>query len=149
MFQSFEVTASAAHGRERVNALRKQFEALKIDGFLVPRADRYQGECVPASEARLAWLAGFAGLAGIALILSWSAHVFVDGRYTTQVRQQVDLEVFTQQDLIKEPPSVWLRGNGVKGMRIGVDRPLAACHRRPASPERGSRTVRRLDRPVA
>ncbi len=121
MFQSFEVTASAAHGKERVAALRERFDPLKIDAFLVPRADRYQGEYVPASEARLAWLTGFTGSAGIALVLRPSAHVFVDGRYTTQVRQQVDLDVFTPQDLIKEPPSAWLRSNGGKGLRIGVD----------------------------
>ena len=121
MFQSFEVTASAAHGKERVAALRGQFDGANIDAFLVPRADRYQGEYVPANEARLAWLTGFTGSAGIALILRQSAHVFVDGRYTTQVRQQVDLDVFTPQDLIKKPPSVWLRGNGGEGMRVGVD----------------------------
>ena len=121
MFQSFEVTASADHGKKRVSGLRDQFDALEIDAFLVPRADRYQGEYVPASEARLAWVTGFTGSAGIALILRQTAHVFVDGRYTTQVRQQVDLEVFTPEDLVKAPPSVWLRSNGSKGTRIGID----------------------------
>jgi Xaa-Pro aminopeptidase len=121
MFQGFEVTTSADAGRQRVEMLRSQFEALGIDGLLVPRADRFQGEYVPESEARLAWLTGFAGSAGIALILRQSAHVFVDGRYTTQVRQQVDLDVFTPEDLIKTPPGTWLRKNGKKDMRIGID----------------------------
>ncbi len=121
MFQSFEVTASADTGRERVEALRSRFDDLGIDGFLVPRSDRFQGEYVPASDARLAWLTGFTGSAGTALILRDSAHVFVDGRYTTQVRQQVDLEVFTPEDLVKNPPRVWLKDNASAGLHIGVD----------------------------
>lgn len=121
MFQGFDVTASADRGRERTDALRARFDDLGIDGVLVPRADRYQGEYVPASDARLAWLTGFAGSAGIALILRSSAHIFVDGRYTTQVRQQVDTDVFTPEDLIKTPPAKWLREKGSKGWRIGID----------------------------
>ena len=121
MFQSFEVTASADTGRTRVEALRRQFDSLGIDGFLVPRADRHQGEYVPASEARLAWLTGFTGSAGVALILRDAAFVFVDGRYTAQLRQQVDMEVFSGEDLIKTPPATWLRENGRSDLRIGVD----------------------------
>ncbi len=121
MFQDFDVTASAETGRERTEALRDQFDALGIDGLFVPRADRYQGEYVPESDARLAWLTGFTGSAGIALILRDAAHVFVDGRYTTQLRQQVDPEIFTPQDLIKTPPAAWLRKNAKKGWRIGID----------------------------
>jgi len=36
----------------------------------VPRADRHQGEYVPAAEARLGWLTGFTGSAGAAIVLS-------------------------------------------------------------------------------
>ncbi len=76
---------------------------------------------MPASEARLAWLTGFTGSAGACLVLRNTAHVFVDGRYTTQVRQQVDLDVFAPEDLIKSPPATWLREHGSKGLRIGID----------------------------
>lgn len=121
MFQGFDVTTSADTGRERTEALRAEFDALGIDGFLVPRGDRYQGEYVPQSDARLAWMTGFTGSAGVALILRDSAHMFVDGRYTAQARQQVDSDVFTVQDLIKSPPSTWLRQNGKTGWRIAID----------------------------
>ncbi|MEX3010073.1 aminopeptidase P family protein [Hoeflea sp. TYP-13] len=121
MFQSFEVTASAEKGKQRLTKLRSGFNALGIDGFLVPRSDRFQGEYVPDSEARLAWLTGFTGSAGIALVLEDSAHVFVDGRYTAQVRQQVDLDVFTPEDLTKNPPRKWLKDNGSAGLRLGID----------------------------
>ncbi len=121
MFQTFDVTASPDTGRARVEQLRSSFETLGIDCLLVPRSDRFQGEYVPESEARLAWLTGFTGSAGAALIMAESAHVFVDGRYTTQVRQQIDLEVFTPQDLVTNPPAKWLLENAKTGLRIGID----------------------------
>ncbi|MEM6464640.1 MAG: aminopeptidase P family protein [Pseudomonadota bacterium] len=121
MFQSFEVKASADKGRERLQLLRSKFDDNGIDCFLVPRADRFQGEYVPDCEARLAWLTGFTGSAGTAVIFRDDAHVFVDGRYTSQLRQQVDLEVFTPEDLVKTPPRTWLAKNAPKGLRIGVD----------------------------
>lgn len=121
MFQSFDVTATAAASAERLEQLRSGFDDAGIDALLVPRSDRFQGEYVPESEARLAWLTGFTGSAGIALVLRDSAHVFVDGRYTAQVRQEVDLDHFTPEDLIKNPPRLWLEQNAPQGIRIGID----------------------------
>ncbi|MCY6379929.1 aminopeptidase P family protein [Hoeflea prorocentri] len=121
MFQNFEDKASADKGKERVELLRTSFDELGIDGFFVPRSDRFQGEYVPESDARLAWLTGFTGSAGIALILRDEAHVFVDGRYKTQVSQQVDTSVFTPQDLIRTPPRKWLEDEAANGLRIGID----------------------------
>ncbi|NRP70498.1 putative peptidase [Ensifer psoraleae] len=121
MFQSFEVTSTPQFGKERTAALRDAFAALDIDGFLVPRADEFQGEYVPASSERLSWLTGFTGSAGVALITRREAIVFVDGRYVTQLKEQVDGSVFTGGDLIGEPPHVWLEGHAPKGFRLGVD----------------------------
>ncbi|WEX86258.1 aminopeptidase P family protein [Sinorhizobium garamanticum] len=121
MFQSFEVTSTPQFGKERTAALRAAFSALGIDGFLVPRADEFQGEYVPASSERLSWLTGFTGSAGVALITQREAIVFVDGRYVTQLKEQVDGSVFTGGDLIGEPPHVWLEGHAPKGFRLGID----------------------------
>ena len=121
MFQSFEVTSTPQFGHERVMALRAAFDALAIDAFLVPRADEFQGEYVPAYAERLAWLSGFTGSAGIALVTRSQAIVFVDGRYTTQLLDQVDTSVFSGGDLVGEPPHQWLGKHGSKGMRLGID----------------------------
>jgi len=121
MFQSFEVTSTPQFGRERVTALRAAFAPLGIDGFLVPRADEYQGEYVPACSERLSWLTGFTGSAGVALVTLREAIVFVDGRYVTQLKEQVDGNVFTGGDLVGEPPHVWLEGHAPKGFRLGID----------------------------
>jgi Xaa-Pro aminopeptidase len=121
MFQSFEVKSAPQFGRDRVSALRAKFADLGIDGFLVPRADEYQGEYVPASAERLSWLTGFTGSAGMALVTQREAIVFVDGRYVTQLAEQVDGAVFTGGDLVNEPPHVWLPRHGPKGFRLGID----------------------------
>ncbi|WP_242216943.1 aminopeptidase P family protein [Shinella zoogloeoides] len=121
MFQSFDVTSTPQFGRERADALRATFDALGIDGFLVPRADEYQGEYVPASAERLSWLTGFTGSAGVALVMRGKAVVFVDGRYVTQLAEQVDGSVYTGGDLVGEPPHLWLQHHAPKGFRLGID----------------------------
>ncbi len=94
VFQSFDDQADAAKGAARVGALRAELARLGLDGFVVPRADRHQNEYVPASEERLAWLSGFTGSAGLAIVLQGRAAIFVDGRYTLAVRDQVDVKIF-------------------------------------------------------
>ncbi|OLP61310.1 X-Pro aminopeptidase [Xaviernesmea oryzae] len=121
MYQSFDVTSTPQFGKERVAALRAHLAQAGADGFLVPRADEYQGEYVPACAERLAWLTGFTGSAGMALILPERAIVFVDGRYVTQLAQQVDGEVFEGGDLIGEPPHLWLERHAPDGLRLAID----------------------------
>ena len=121
MFQSFTVLSSPETGGPRVAELRARFDALGLDALIVPRADDFQGEYVPASAARLAWLTGFTGSAGAALVTRNQAFIFVDGRYTTQVRAQADMAVFKALDLIEFPPAAWIRSHATSGMRIGID----------------------------
>lgn len=120
MFQNFDALTDPTRGAARVAALREKLASLGVDGFLVPRTDEHQGEYVAACSERLRWLTGFAGSAGMALILSDRAIVFVDGRYTLQVRDQTDPAVFSYEDLVANPPAKWLEEHGV-GLRIGFD----------------------------
>lgn len=120
MFQSFDVTTDLKNSRERIKKLRLEMEKLGLDGFLVPRADEHQSEYVPPHAQRLAWLTGFTGSAGMALILKDKAIIFVDGRYTLQVRQQTDSQIFDYEDLIASPPTQWLEKNGAN-LTIGFD----------------------------
>ena len=120
MFQNFEVSSNPATGAPRVAKLREELNRLQLDGFLVPRADEHQGEYVPLRAQRLGWLTGFTGSAGAALILKNKAYVFVDGRYTLQVRTQTDPAVFDIESLVDNPPASWLEKNG-KGLVIGFD----------------------------
>lgn len=105
----------------RLAALRVQLEKESLDGFLVPLADEHQGEFIAKKSQRLAWLTGFGGSAGLAIVLAGKAAIFVDGRYTLQVREQVDTDAFTPVHLADTPPEAWLQKNLGKGDRIGFD----------------------------
>ncbi|HET6156933.1 MAG TPA: aminopeptidase P family protein [Dongiaceae bacterium] len=105
----------------RLAALRKELANRKLDGFLVPRADEHQGEYVPKRAERLAWIANFTGSAGLAIVLKDKAAIFVDGRYTIQVREQVDAKLFEIRHLINEPPEAWIAANLKKGEVLGFD----------------------------
>ncbi len=74
---------------DRLAALREQLKADQLDGFVVPLTDEHMSEYVGSYAQRLAWLTGFEGSAGSAVVLPQEAAIFVDGRYTLQVRQQV------------------------------------------------------------
>ncbi len=121
LFQSFEDTADPSQSASRIAALRAAFRRLGVDGFIVPRADRQQNEYVPPSEERLSWLTGFTGSAGLAVILQDRAVLFVDGRYTLQVRDQVDLALITPVPLATTNPEKWLEQNLKGGQKLGYD----------------------------
>lgn len=121
IFQSFEDTADPTQSASRIASLRAELARLGIDGFLVPRADRQQNEYVPASEERLAWLTGFTGSAGLAIVFPDRVALFVDGRYTLQVREQVDLAVVTPVALAEASPEKWLSRNLAAGAKLGYD----------------------------
>ena len=102
-------------------ALRKELHTQNLDGFLIPRADEHQGEYVPKRAERLAWISNFTGSAGLAIVLKDKAAVFVDGRYTIQVREQIDATLFEIRHLITEPPEAWIAANLKKGEVLGFD----------------------------
>ncbi|UMA63738.1 aminopeptidase P family protein [Roseivivax marinus] len=119
-FQSFEDTARPEQGPPRLAALRAAMDAEGLDGFLVPRADMYQGEYVAPRDDRLAWLTGFTGSAGWCVALHDTAGVFVDGRYRVQVKAQVAPE-FTPVDWPETSLSEWIGQELPQGGRVGFD----------------------------
>ncbi|MGB3146347.1 MAG: aminopeptidase P family protein [Paracoccaceae bacterium] len=121
MFQQFEMTAEPDQGASRLAALRRAIHDAGLQGFFVPRADAHQGEYVAPADERLAWLTGFTGSAGFCIALAEIAGVFVDGRYRTQVKAQVDLAAFTPVPWPELMPGDWLRDQLPKGGRIGFD----------------------------
>src|SRR5579872_3388790 len=107
-FQSFDDRGARGDSAPRVAALRAELKHRGLDGFVVPRSDRYQNEYVPPCAERLAWLTGFTGSAGAAIVLDERAVIFVDGRYQVQVREEVDAAIFAIAHLVDQPPSVWI-----------------------------------------
>ena len=95
MFQNFDSPQSVSQSPTRLRMLRAWMAEEGLNGFLVPRADRHQGEYVATCDERLSWLTGFTGSAGFACVLTDLAGIFIDGRYRLQVLDQVTDE-FTQ-----------------------------------------------------
>jgi Xaa-Pro aminopeptidase len=106
---------------DRVAALRGELARRGFTGFIVPRSDEHQGEYVAPAAERLAWLTGFTGSAGLAVVLQDHAAVFTDGRYTLQVRAQVDTKLFETRHIVEEPPGDWLAAKLGKGERVAFD----------------------------
>lgn len=106
---------------QRLDAVRSDMLSQTLDAFIVPRADEYLGEYVPERNERLHWLTGFTGSAGMAIVLKESAAIFIDGRYTVQVKQQVDSAQFDYQSLTDTPQIPWLIAQLSAGARIGYD----------------------------
>jgi len=121
MFQTFETSARPEQGPPRLAALRKALAKAGSDGFIVPRADAHQGEYVAPADQRLAWLTGFTGSAGFCIVLPHIAGVFVDGRYRTQVKSQVDLAHFTPVPWPDVKPGDWLKQEMPTGATIAFD----------------------------
>ena len=113
------IAPSPAPRAPRVAALRAELKVRGLDGFIVPRTDRFQNEYVPPSDERLAWLTGFTGSAGLAIVLAERAVLFVDGRYQVQVREEVGGEIFSIEHLVDNPPPAWIKANLPAGAQLG------------------------------
>ncbi|MES2253159.1 MAG: aminopeptidase P family protein [Pseudomonadota bacterium] len=94
---------------EKLNLLRQELKKTKAYAYLVPTNDAFQNECRDASDERLAWLTGFDGSAGFGIITLEKAAVFVDGRYTLQVQNQIDSTLF--EGLSFDKRDTWIAAN--------------------------------------
>ena len=106
---------------DRLAALRVQLKAEGLDGFVVPLTDEHMSEYVGSYAQRLAWLTGFEGSAGSAVVLPEEAAIFTDGRYTLQVRAQVDGDQWSFQSVPETSIAGWLKEHAPDGARIGYD----------------------------
>ena len=106
---------------DRLARLRAALADAGLDGWYVGREDMFQGEEVPPSEERLAFVSGFSGSAGHAVILQDAAALFSDGRYTLQMINQSDPDLWSTHTLPEARLSTWLQEAGAQGKRIGVD----------------------------
>ena len=106
---------------DRLQALRAQLQQSGFDAIVVPRADEYLGEYIPEHNERLRWVSGFTGSAGAVVVTRDKAAIFVDGRYTVQVRQQVDGELFEYCRLAEDPQPQWLARALPKGAKVVCD----------------------------
>ena len=105
----------------RLDALRKELARQGLDGFVIPISDEHLSAYVGAYAQRLQWLTGFGGSAGTAAVLKDKAAIFVDGRYTLQVRDQVDGRLYEYKSVPQDSIAEWLAANAGEGAKVGFD----------------------------
>ena len=121
MYQIYQDISQGNQSAARIARLRGQLKLQNLDGFIIPHADEYQGEYIPEYAERLAWVSGFTGSAGMAIVLADTAAIFVDGRYTIQVADQIDAAVMTAHDLFAPGVPDWIKQNLPSGAKLGFD----------------------------
>jgi len=70
--------------KKRLKILKKKFNSLGIDGYVVPKNDEFFSEY--SNENRLETISNFSGSAGYAVILKNKNYLFIDGRYSIQAQ---------------------------------------------------------------
>lgn len=105
----------------RLTLLREALKRQGLDGFIIGRADDHQGEYVPKNAERLHYMSAFTGSAGMAVVLGDKAAIFVDGRYTIQVKDQVDPSLYIYRHLVTEPADLYIAAEMKPGQKIGFD----------------------------
>jgi Xaa-Pro aminopeptidase len=99
--------------KNKIKLLRKKFDPLNIDGYIVPKNDEFFSEY--ASNDRLKAIANFSGSAGLSIILKKNNYLFVDGRYTIQAQNESG-KYFKIIQIHKNLPS-----SIFKGINLGFD----------------------------
>ena len=142
----------------RLSALREELAKRGLGGFVVPISDEHMSEYVGEYAQRLGWLTGFGGSAGTAVVLAGDGYtgkgaaIFTDGRYTVQVRDQVDGNLFEYQPVPETSPAEWLAEHAREGAKIGYDAWLHgigwAEHAETALAKKGIELVPLSDNPI-
>ncbi|MDP6853629.1 MAG: aminopeptidase P family N-terminal domain-containing protein, partial [Candidatus Marinimicrobia bacterium] len=88
---------------QNIAKIRTWLKENNLEMLIIPHDDEYLSEYIPPENERLAWATGFTGSAGMAVITLDKAAIFVDGRYTVQVKQQVDEKLYSIQHISKIP----------------------------------------------
>ena len=99
-----------------INKIKNLINLNNLDGYVVPKNDEFFTEYSKTNKLQI--VANFTGSAGFILILKNSNHLFVDGRYTIQAKQQSG-----KKFIIHEMPFVWPKNilNKYKFFNIGFD----------------------------
>jgi Xaa-Pro aminopeptidase len=121
MIQNYEVLGGQHLGQNAVPLIRTKLKELGLEALYIPHEDEWQNEYLPPRYDRLQFATGFTGSAGAAIVALDSAHMFVDGRYTLQVRAQTDPQIFEYHSLVDAGPSIWLKNSAKTGIKIGYD----------------------------
>ena len=104
---------------QNIKKIRDLFKKELIDAYIIPHEDEFLTEYVPDHSERLSFITGFTGSAGLAIIAKNKAAIFVDGRYTTQIKIETSGEIFDRQNLNNTDIEKWIKLNLKETSKIG------------------------------
>ena len=107
--------------QERLLTLRAEIKKQGLSGFILPRTDEFQNEFLASYAERLAWLTGFTGSAGTAIILEDKAAVFSDGRYMIQLKNQINKNLYSIENIVETKIGEWISNHAAPESKIGYD----------------------------
>ena len=121
--------ASRSHS-QIILSLRQKMKESGLDGLIVLHNDMYQNEYLPSAARHLAFLTGFTGSAGLAIVLADRAVLFSDSRYSLQMLDQVDTNLFDCQTAPPASSEEYLTAYVKPRSRIGIDPMLCSVAQR-------------------
>ena len=110
--------------QQRVDSIRKYLTQHNLDAFILPTADPHLGEYQAENVLRVNWISGFHGENCIVVITKDKAGIFVDGRFTVQVKQQVPSDVYDYLHINNDCHLNWTMEQLPEAGRIAVDASL-------------------------
>ncbi len=108
----------------RLEALRSEMAARKIDAFIIPGTDPHQSEYYAEHWDCRTWISGFDGSAGTAVVTMTDAGLWTDSRYFLQAAEQLEGSGFTLfKEGLPETPSYlqWLIMTLPAQATVGID----------------------------
>lgn len=116
----------SAWNPDRLMRLRQDMRSQGIHAFVLTVADEFQSEYPADYAKRLEWATGFTGSNGVAIIADKAAIIFTDGRYATQVNQEVDVtyiknKIVAQKLFDVEELSLWMSQKLTPDQILGYD----------------------------
>ncbi|MDG2187372.1 MAG: aminopeptidase family protein P [Hyphomicrobiales bacterium] len=104
-----------------ISEIRRLISYEGADAYLVPMKNNFLNDDLNTNEMRIKFLTNFSGSAGLALIAINNNCIFVDGRYTTQAKLEVDPNLFQIDELNFQKQIDWLKSNLKSNSVIGFD----------------------------
>src|SRR5690606_14604577 len=101
--------------------IQKDLITRNIAVYLLPKTDPHRTEYTLDSDNLLHYLTGFSGSAEFAAISQNTAAVFVDGRYTVQIKGEVDPELFSYENYSLKDVSNWITTQAKAGDQVAYD----------------------------
>ena len=107
--------------KNRTEKVQQWLVENEMNAFLMIRTDEFQGEYLPPYAERLHYLTGFSGSAGMVIVGKEKSAIFVDGRYSVQIKEELDYDIYTAQHLTEQPITQWIENNFTQNDVIAYD----------------------------